>query len=839
MTRNSATAHGSTANAGSSSCTDVLIRLSHLDPSTLAQILLQHGSSIGTAVRLTLTTLAHAELLRSSVSDVENVELKEEDEEGAEKMLEVLSIVLSRALGRGDPSLARVILPGTPSLIDLSISLGTLTPQSPTATKLRASLRSLIDPHLASEILQAVHASLQTAILGPFDAQQLLSVSRAGEEEAILVDVQRRARMLTLLLRALPVSRGADDPYGVVLRQLAGDLGRLHDGVVPALSSQRGSAVYQAAQVHLRDAALALVLLCPPTAGHSAVADLISSLGSAASKLKTSDEHLSLVGVLRARFLGNSEVGWDELMVALKKNASTSSGSSGIDEPEQLMQVLQQRKSSSRPVRRTSAKKGKSRATTRGTSSSSAVDPEILATVRSILPHLDTPTLARRLQRPKYASATTSEQIIDLLLESTSDADDDDDDDEDEEEEDAQDLLTRPYEPPPPIVRTRRANIFDDDPLDLSKFRYKPDVPQLDTSTNDNNSSKSDGLYSIPSDLKASVLARVAAQEREEEEEEWELDGGGVREAGFEEELEGEEGDEHYTARNGGGMDWVGRRGMTTSLAQSSGPGGRGMTVTAVPSAREWRRKIEDESDEDEDDEDTNAAGGPSTAGMVKPPPPPPSSTQGGSSSSAAGERVAEQILTRYYSQYGASLFARDPVLRKGNNALGKVRAQLIGELGRESGKSWDHGLVESWGVMFERNPRKDKLLARSTDLLAPNPNHAPSGGAGQEGGAGGEEEGGRRFGPDRGRGGRVLRGGGSSRGRGSSSAAGEASTNNNNTTSSSGGRGGGAGAGRGQHSGSNRAAKQKEKRGSSARFRGGRGGGMARSGAFPAGVGE
>ncbi|KAE8221799.1 hypothetical protein CF319_g4895 [Tilletia indica] len=838
MTRNSATAHGSTANTGSS-CTDVLTRLSHLDPSTLAQILLQHGSSIGTAVRLTLTTLAHAELLRSSVSDIENVEIKDEEEEdGAEKMLEVLGIVLSRALGRGDPSLARVILPGTPSLIDLSISIGTLTPQSPTATKLRASLRSLIDPHLASEILQAVHASLQTAILGPFDAQRLLSVSGAGGEEAILVDVQRRARMLALLLRALSVSRGADDPYGVVLRQLAGDLGRLHDGVVPVLSSQRGSAVYQAAQVHLRDAALALVLLCPPTAGHSAVADLISSLGSAASKLKTSDRHQNLVDVLRARFLGNSEVGWDELMVALKKNASTSSGSSGIDEPEQLMQVLQQRKSSSRPARRTSAKKGKSKATTKGTisSSSSAVDPEILATVRSILPHLDTPTLARRLQRPKYASATTSEQIIDLLLESTSDADDDDDD-EDEEEENAQDLLTRPYEPPPPIVRTRRANIFDDDPLDLSKFRYKPDIPQLDTSTNNN---KSDGLYSIPSDLKASVLARVAAQEREEEEEEWELDGGGVREAGFEEELEEEEGDEDYTARNGGGMDWVGRRGMTTSLAQSSGPGGRGTTVTAVPSAREWRRKIEDETDEDEDgDEDTNAAGGPSTAGMVKPPPPPPSSTPGGTSSSAAGERVAEQILTRYYSQYGASLFARDPALRKGNNALGKVRVQLIVELGRESGKSWDHGLVESWGVMFERNPRKDKLLARSTDLLAPNPNHAPPGGAGQNGGAGGEEEGGRRFGPDKGRGGRVLRGGGSSsRGRGSSSAAGEAPTNNNNT-STSGARGGGAGAGRGQHSGSNRAAKQKEKRGSSARFRGRRGGGMARSGAFPAGVGE
>ncbi|CAD6884049.1 unnamed protein product [Tilletia laevis] len=847
MTRS--TNDSSHADAAMSSCTDVLTRLSHLDPSTLAQILLQHGQAIGTAVRLTLTNLAHAELCRSSISSppASNDSGLEEEEVGAARMLGALAVVLSRALGRGDPSLARTLLPGTPSLIDLAVSIGTLhqTSQKGIAAKLRAALRSLIDPHLAAEILQAVHVSLQSAVLQPFQTQQ-----QRSDGAVVLVEIQRRTRLLALLLRALPVvpaSSRSDEPYTAALRELARDLGTLHDVILPALSfSATGAlagAAHEAAQTHVRDAALALVLLCPPTSGHSAVADLVAHLGSAAAASAKSGHSTNIVDVLRARFLTNSEVAWDELMVALKKNASSSSVSD-LATPEDLILALQQRTKKRSHVAPSGAK-GKQRAmtTTRGSapavSVSIPVDPEILATVRSVLPHLDTPSLARRLQRPKYAAAKTAEQVIDLLLESNSDVEVDEEqemEDGEEEEGDAPDL--QPYEPPASIVRTRRANIFDDDPLDVSKFRYKADIPSLDTSTS-TTATAGRGLHSIPSDLKASVLARVAAQEREEEEEEWDLDGGRIREAGFEEELEpvAQEDDEAYTARNGGGMDWVGRRGMTTSLAQTGG--GSGRSTAAVPSAREWRRKIEDESEEE--DADVNSAGGPSTAGAV-----PPASGRNTtatetstSSASSAGERAAERVLTQYYSQHGAGLFARDPALRKGNHALAGVRRRLFADLERESGKVWDHGLVESWGTMFERNPRKDKLLARSTDLLGPNPNRprpAPVTAGGQDDGDGEDADGARRFGPDRGRGGRVLRGGGGSRGRGGAGGgSGDASSGGPPPSNS----GSGSGAGRGQHSGSNRGARQKEKRGSSARFRGGRGGGMARSGAFPAGVGE
>lgn len=104
--------------------------------------------------------------------------------------------------------------------------------------------------------------------------------------------------------------------------------------------------------------------------------------------------------------------------------------------------------------------------------------------------------------------------------------------------------------------------------------------------------------------------------------------------------------------------------------------------------------------------------------------------------------------------------------------------------------------------LLFPPQPRKDKLLSTSNDLLAPNLNRAsapsqPS-----------LDDEGSRFGPDRGRGGRLPRGGrggaesGSSRG-------------------GAGGERGGATRGRGTNSGNDRGARQKEKRGNSARQRG------------------
>lgn len=182
------------------------------------------------------------------------------------------------------------------------------------------------------------------------------------------------------------------------------------------------------------------------------------------------------------------------------------------------------------------------------------------------------------------------------------------------------------------------------------------------------------------------------------------------------------------------------------------------------------------------------------------------------------------------------------------------LKRELAG-VGRQ-GKEWDDHLIESWGRAFEKNvstifmgialdqaplylrltttahpsprpeqPRKDALISSattvSTDIIgmtsgAGNPNlrhlQARGGSESSDAGTGTDTDsdargssGEARFGPDRGRGGRVLRGGGGgSRG------------------GSGGGRGGvGSGGTRGGHSGNDRQAKRKERRGNEARTRG------------------
>ncbi|KAK0550726.1 hypothetical protein OC845_002501, partial [Tilletia horrida] len=767
------------ASAALSSCADVLTKLSHQPNSALAQLLLQHGSSIGVAVQLALTDIAREELVHSSIP----LDAGAQDGSPAlsisicRSFLDSLSIVLTHTLDRGDPSLTRVLLPGSSSLLDLAVAVGLAS--STTSAKLRSILRSsLIDSHLAAQILVSLSASLHNLVIVP--GEQLAAQQQASDTDnlnaaALIFQIQRRMRMLSLFLRALPSpsssstsasSTRGGDPYSTVLLALASDLAKVHDVILPACTKlyangdeQKASgAALEAAQLHTRDAALALVLLFRPNsaspASMTAIDAVIKSfrVQTAASGLKQDVVKLDagalpLIGVLRARFWQDSQSSWDELSIAFKKHApaATPADLSAVSlvPDERLLVALRNRTGNSSAQASKVSKnahstkrvaKGKNKA---GQTQTQLVDSGLVATVQSVLPHLDTAFLQRKLRKPKYmAVAHAPEQIIDLLLESTSADEDEGVDGEQEDEsssssdeiEEGGDLDIEPYQPPQPIVgrTTRRANIFDDEgPLDLSKFRYKSNLGSGGASAS---TISTPGLNLIPSDLKASVLARVAAQQREEaeaEDEEWDFDGsaaggGGAfaaaglasqyREAGFEEELEEEEGvggaaadgDQAYIARSGGGMDWVGRRGMTTSLAASSDRNAAGR----VPSAREWRRRIEDESDGDEDeDEDENAGGGPSTAGFV-----PPSGVGASSSATApsgagvASERAAERIMIRYYAQHGAPLYARDPALKKGNNPVGLIRRQLIAELDSATDRKWDHSLIESWATMFERN---------------------------------------------------------------------------------------------------------------------------------------
>ncbi|TKY86030.1 hypothetical protein EX895_004855 [Sporisorium graminicola] len=176
--------------------------------------------------------------------------------------------------------------------------------------------------------------------------------------------------------------------------------------------------------------------------------------------------------------------------------------------------------------------------------------------------------------------------------------------------------------------------------------------------------------------------------------------------------------------------------------------------------------------------------------------------------------RLRERVLLRHYVQYGSGSFSADASTR---------RSDARHRLKEQTGYSDD--LIESWAVMLDRNPKKDRLLAAASqsgldEQLASrdsrNTSDADDDGAHDS----------RRFGPDRGRGGRILRGGGrggSSGARGGGHRGGAAGGNGGNGAGgASGSQTKNASRGRGTgNSGTDRSAKQKEKAGNKARQKG------------------
>lgn len=161
---------------------------------------------------------------------------------------------------------------------------------------------------------------------------------------------------------------------------------------------------------------------------------------------------------------------------------------------------------------------------------------------------------------------------------------------------------------------------------------------------------------------------------------------------------------------------------------------------------------------------------------------------QGGDEHDSNGEedpsRARERTLIRHYVQSGSASFSADQGIRRSAN-----RNALKDAIG------WSDDLIESWGIMFERNPMKDRLLAAATD--AELDHNLPN----DDSDSGDERP---RWGIDRGRGGRLMGARGGGRGQGV--------------------RGGTSNATRGKgtgNSGTDRAAKHKEKQGNKARQRG------------------
>lgn len=227
--------------------------------------------------------------------------------------------------------------------------------------------------------------------------------------------------------------------------------------------------------------------------------------------------------------------------------------------------------------------KGKARAITPETDGD-VVSASLIATLEAILPDLaaDQPRLRRILRRPAFRNRS-EEEVVQLLFEDQAEA-------SESSQDEADDALAAPSKVEAPPAIGRRANIFDEQPLDASRLRWH---------TNDGRDTAAGESLSqpLPSSLKASILARVQMQNaaeleaaREGEGQEWNPFAeeeaallGSSREVGFEEDLELES-----------EQDRINRKVAVSNLGGERG------------NAREWtpRRDVgESESEEDGDDD--------------------------------------------------------------------------------------------------------------------------------------------------------------------------------------------------------------------------------------------
>lgn len=339
-----------------------------------------------------------------------------------------------------------------------------------------------------------------------------------------------------------------------------------------------------------------------------------------------------------------------------------------------------------------------------GTSHSN-IDSELLSTITAIMPqweqHLD--QLKDKLSKSPYLDQS-NDLIIQMLL--------------DEGEPKVGDVgapstSTVPAQALDPMELLRqRANVFDDDPLEDSKLIYGGKKGKGRNAKVALGSGLSD-------EMKAAIIARAEAPDSDEEDrEEWdpfaESSGMNRLEVGFEEELD-EEGDQY-----------AGNVSIRRPAADEEGS--------------------EEEQDDIEEAEADGRHGG-AGHGTIH------SNT---AKTNVESERAAERIMITAWKESGPTQFEKQ---QRGSS----IRKQLIARLNDipTSNKKWDDQLIESWATMFNRNPRKDKLLANVDDLMRiGNTNRTPISFA-QEDSEEGSSENRSKFGPDRGRGGRILGGGG------------------------------------------------------------------------------
>ncbi|KAN0065548.1 hypothetical protein ACQY0O_001385 [Thecaphora frezii] len=748
--------------------------------------------------------------------------------------------ILSRLIERGDPSLARKLLPTPGSIVDFAIASSAHAPSTA-----RDVAERLLDAYITTELLTGLDSEL-----GALVSAQTVGIDR-DTATARCAAIRSAARILAAVLFVCPPQTLKGSQPSVA--SLATLLRRAYQDALPAIARALGDIEpdelqstrldptswqlhWLTAKVDLIQAAYRLVRVCldrssplaqPDSLGAMVLVTLASSSSPSrsgpATPLLNADLLEDVAGCFRlgsivsgAKFHDAKAIAAVRRIKAVESGRGALATSKFVGPGWAVLQATERQRLAGNGGTDQDMGKGKGRDLGADDDEDNfSPDDTLLVTVNSVLPHLEIDRLRVVLARPSF-QGQSAEEVIQRLLEG-------DEGDQGQEVPTieaaaaAEPIVMRPespdYVPPEPTASSNstrklvksRANVFDDVPLDLSKSSWNQAK------------GKEAEVGALSLELKAAILARAEA-ESDDEEEEWNpfAETRPQRTVGVEDELD---------------LDYDGREILRTAHAGADGDGDDGDEDEEPEGVQRRMGTVNLSSDRSSALEysrydATNAAAASSSSSRAAAANP----AKGG----ADPERAAERILIQQYARYGPAAFGKDAATRKSAGRR-ELRTQLDA---LEAGTRWDDALIESWATMFERNPKRDRLLAAANEAVLGGPVNRELGHGG-EGDAGGEGEDGpsRRFGPDRGRGGRILRGGrggggrsgggGAARGGGGGGGGGGARGGSNSTRGGGGGlagtsRGGGATRGRGTgNSHNDRSAKQKEKRGNQARKQG------------------
>ncbi|CAO1634588.1 unnamed protein product [Sympodiomycopsis kandeliae] len=747
------------------------------------------------ASQLSILVLQEPQLIKflsATLSRLSNRILELDQLASDEESITCLLEILEHAANSPDPSLPKRILASTESIINFAIlAANTSARQTRVLSgRIRRIFIKLVDPVSAENYLQITLQSFQqvlkdgsskshkraarilAALLNMLPVATISQSQVRTYEQQSKVDSQLMATSLVAAHQSIDVAWNGTQAAAAKLALLDASAALLNrivrskDKVSLAhvlLAFDRSSGRSDASQGLVKQAVKALVdasILVDLTLASPRLVDSINN--SLAGKVSVPDDEK-----VRKQALEIMEQAHETAKYSRSQSQGSQTSLAGIGST--WADLVEHYKQLSLKQAHTRAK-GKAREETQANIEPS---PSLVAMVEAILPDLaNDPSRLKRILSRRTFIGKGDEEIIQLLL------DDQASESEDESEEELQQRLASTSAFDDPVATSNiyqpaasgshtpvRVNIFDDQPLDASRLKW---AGQQQTNGQEEGSDQN-----MSASLKASILARVQAQDAEEAAagQEWnpfadeqrEAEG---REVGFEEELEDED-------------DRINRRFAISNLGGERGNAG------------DWRKRLEDYEDTPDDTDEAEGEHGTDSSR-----PQSRIDLNNSSTASVSVERAAERIFILAYSHQGSQLFSKDQTTRKS-----PARKALKAQLESATGKAYDDNLIESWGTMFERNPRKETLLnsASSYDMM--------SGGNQNLRSSSDQNSSEKKYGPDRGRGGRVLRGEQRGGGRGGSA-----------------GRGGGSASGgsnRGGHSGNDRGAKRKEQRGNTARTRG------------------